>query len=91
MNTGRTIFSQVVDYLPLHEFRKCVKRYLGHYKVQSFSCLDQYQYTAFIKIITAKISFLSSTQLSISMMNRQLNMMSPEFPTDIVPDEILTP
>ena len=42
MNTERTIFSQVMDYLPLHEFRKCVKRYRGHYKVQSFSCLDQY-------------------------------------------------
>jgi len=27
MNIGRAIFSQVMDYLPLHEFRKCVKRY----------------------------------------------------------------
>ena len=50
MNTGRTIFSQVMDYLPLHEFRKCVRRYRGHYKIKSFSCLDQYLCMAFAQI-----------------------------------------
>ena len=50
MNTGKTIFSQVMDYLPLHEFRKCVKRYHGHYKVQSFSCLDQYLCMSFAQL-----------------------------------------
>ena len=50
MNTGKTIFSQVMDYLPLHEFRKCVKRYRGHYKVQSFSCLDQYLCMSFAQL-----------------------------------------
>ncbi len=50
MNTGRTIFSQIMDYLPLHEFRKCVKRYRGHYKVQSFSCLDQFLCMAFAQL-----------------------------------------
>ena len=47
MNTGRTIFSQVMDSLPLSEFRKCVQRYRGDYKVQSFSCLDQFLAMAF--------------------------------------------
>ena len=50
MNTERTIFSQIMDYLPLHEFRKCIKRYRGHYKVQSFSCLDQYLCMAFAQL-----------------------------------------
>ncbi len=39
MNSGRTIFSQVMDFLPLQEFRRCVQRYRGEYKMQSFSCL----------------------------------------------------
>jgi hypothetical protein len=39
-----------MDYLPLHEFRKCVRRYHGHYKVQSFSCLDQYLCLAFAQL-----------------------------------------
>jgi hypothetical protein len=50
MNTEKTIFSQIMDYLPLHEFRKCVKRYRGHYKVKSFSCLDQYFCMAFAQL-----------------------------------------
>ncbi len=50
MNTGRTVFSQIMDYLPMHEFRKCVKRYGGNYKVKSFSCLDQFLCMAFAQL-----------------------------------------
>lgn len=50
MNTGQTIFSQVMDYLPMHEFRKCVARYRGNYKVQKFSCLDQLLCMAFAQL-----------------------------------------
>jgi hypothetical protein len=42
MNTGKTVFSQVMEFLPLYEFRKCVKRYHGDYKIKSFSCMDQF-------------------------------------------------
>ena len=42
MNTGKIIFSQAIDHLPIHTFRRCVQRYRGHYKVQGFSCLDQH-------------------------------------------------
>ena len=50
MNTGRTIFSQIMDFLPLREFRKCVKRYRGNYKVQKFSRLDQFLCMAFAQL-----------------------------------------
>ena len=40
MNSGGTIFAQLMDFLPLAEFRRCVDRNDGDYKVQSFSCLD---------------------------------------------------
>ena len=50
MNTGRTVFSQIMDCLPMHEFRKCVKRYRGNYKVKSFSCLDQFLCMAFAQL-----------------------------------------
>ena len=45
-----TVFSQLMDTLPLYEFRKCVHRYQGHYKVQSFSCLDQFLCMAFAQL-----------------------------------------
>ncbi len=50
MNSGQTVFSQVMDLLPLQQFRKCVDRYGGHYKVQTFSCLDQFLCMAFAQL-----------------------------------------
>ena len=73
MNTGRTIFSQIMDYLPLHEFRKCVKRYRGHYKVQSFSCLDQFLCMAFAQL-TYRESLRDIEACLRSMENRLYHM-----------------
>ena len=50
MNSGRTIFAQVMDFLPLPEFGRCVERYRGDYKVQSFSCWDQFLCLAFAQL-----------------------------------------
>jgi hypothetical protein len=50
MNSGKTIFSQVMDFLPMYEFQKCVERYNGHYKIKSFSCWDQFLCLAFAQL-----------------------------------------
>ncbi len=50
MDNGRLIFSQLMDYLPHNEFRKCVKRYNGNHKVKTFSCFDQYLCMAFAQL-----------------------------------------
>ena len=50
MNAGRTVFAQVMDFLPLPEFRACVARYEGRAKGQSFSCLDQFLTLAFAQL-----------------------------------------
>ena len=50
MNTGRTIFSQVMEHLPLNDFRDCVQKYRGEYKVKSFSCLDQFLCMTFAQL-----------------------------------------
>ena len=50
MYTGKIIFSQIIDHLPMHTFRRCVQRYRGHYKVQRFSCRDQYLCMAFAQL-----------------------------------------
>jgi IS4 transposase len=42
MNSGRSIFAQLVEHLPVHEFRKCVDRYQGNHRIKSFSCWDQF-------------------------------------------------
>ncbi len=50
MYAGKIVFAQLIDQLPLHALRRCVERYRGHYKVQSFSCLDQYRCMAFAQL-----------------------------------------
>lgn len=50
MNQGKTVFSQIMDFLPSHEFKKCVNRYRGNYKVKTFSCLDQFYCMAFAQL-----------------------------------------
>ncbi len=50
MYFGKVIFSQVMEFLPLHVFRQCVDRYNGNYKVKEFTCLDQYYSMAFAQI-----------------------------------------
>ena len=50
MYTGKLVFAQVMEYLPLHTFRRCVARYRGDHKVRSFSCLDQFLCMAFAQL-----------------------------------------
>jgi len=50
MNSGQTVFAQLLDFLPLREFRQCVERYRGNYKVKDFSCLDQFLCMAFAQL-----------------------------------------
>lgn len=50
MHIGRTIFAQLIDHLPRHEFSKCVARYNGNYKFRGFSCLDQFLCLAFAQL-----------------------------------------
>ena len=50
MNSGKSIFSQLMDFLPAYEFRQCVERYQGNYKLKSFSCWDQFLCMAFAQL-----------------------------------------
>src|SRR3981189_1011446 len=50
MNTGRTVFSQLMDFLPTYEFQKCVRRYRGDHGLRNFSCRDQFLSMAFAQL-----------------------------------------
>jgi len=50
MNSGKTVFTQLMDFLPVHEFRRCVARYRGQYRARSFSCWDQFLCMAFAQL-----------------------------------------
>lgn len=50
MYKGRTVFSQILDFLPMHKFRRCVERYNGNKGVRTFTCLDQFMCMAFAQL-----------------------------------------
>ena len=47
MNTGRTVFAQLIAHLSHIEFQKCVTRYDGDQHHRNLSCWDQYLAMAF--------------------------------------------
>ena len=47
MRAGKTIFSQVMEWIHPEPFRRCVRRYQGHYRVRRFPRWDQFLAMAF--------------------------------------------
>jgi hypothetical protein len=47
MNTGKTVFAQLMEHVPRYEFGKCVDRYGGEVRVRKFTCWDQFCCMAF--------------------------------------------
>ena len=50
MNTGKTVFSQVMEFIPWHTFQRRVERYKGNYRIKNFSCSDQFLCMAFAQL-----------------------------------------
>src|ERR1035437_667192 len=50
MNDGRTIFSQLISFLPDREFRRCVARYRGDSRLRGLSCWEQFLAMAFAQL-----------------------------------------
>jgi len=73
MNQGRTVFSQVMDFVPMYEFRKCVARYRGNHRVRSFSCLSQFLCMAFAQL-TYRESLRDIESCLNSMSNKLYHM-----------------
>lgn len=50
MYSGKMVLSQIMEFFPMYEFQKCVKRYQGNYKVKNFSCWEQFLCMAFAQL-----------------------------------------
>jgi len=50
MYSGPLVFTQVMDFMPLKTFQRCVARYQGNFSVKHFSCLDQFRVMAFAQL-----------------------------------------
>jgi hypothetical protein len=47
MISEKIIFAQLMDFLPIYDFRRCVKRYDGNKYIKAFSCWNQNLFMAF--------------------------------------------
>ena len=50
MHQGKLVFSQLMAYLPMSTFGRCVAKHRGENKVKDFSCLDQFFAMAFAQL-----------------------------------------
>jgi hypothetical protein len=50
MHQGKLVFAQLMAHLPLSTFRRCVAAHQGDFKVQDFTCLDQFFAMAFAQL-----------------------------------------
>ena len=67
MHSGKAVFAQLMEWIHPEQFRRCVTRYDGHYKVRHFSCWDQFLAMAF-----AQITFRESlADIEICLRSRQ--------------------
>lgn len=73
MYRGKIVFSQIMDFLPMYYFHKCVKRYQGNYKVINFSCYEQYLCMAFAQL-TFRESLRDIESCLRSMQNKVYHM-----------------
>ena len=50
MNTEKTIFAQLLSFIPRYEFDKCVARYKGNHRVRAFTCWEQFIVMCFAQL-----------------------------------------
>lgn len=50
MNTGKTLFAQIMNFLPLKTFHRIVARHGGDKGVRSLTCAEQFRAMAFAQL-----------------------------------------
>jgi len=67
---SKTIFSQIMDFIPKYKFDKCVERYDGNYRTRNFKCWDQFLCMSF-----AQLSYRESLRDIDACLNSQPNKL----------------
>ena len=70
MYTGKLVFAQAMEHLPMHTFRRCIQRYEGNKHIKRFTCQDQYRCMAF-----AQLTYRESLRDIEACLNAQHNKL----------------
>ena len=71
MNTQKSIFTQIMSFIPRYEFYKYVKKYNGHYKVHSFTCWEQFLCMSFAQLTNRES--LRDIEACLCSLNKKLH------------------
>ena len=50
MHIGKTVFAQLMTFMPEYEFQKCVDHYKGDYRVRKFPCREHFLVMSFAQL-----------------------------------------
>lgn len=50
MHTGKTVFAQLMMFIPEYEFQKCVDHYNGDYRIRTFPCREHFLVMSFAQL-----------------------------------------
>ncbi len=50
MHIGKTVFAQLMTFMPEYEFQKCVDHYKGDYRVRKFTCREHFLVMSFAQL-----------------------------------------
>ena len=70
MNSGQTVFSKIMEFVPKYKFDKLVSKYKGNYKFRTFSCWDQFLCMSF-----AQLTYRESLRDIEACLNAQPNKL----------------
>ena len=54
MNIGKTVFAQLMSFLPTYEFNKCVEKYKGNHRVRNFTCTEHFYVMGFAQLTNSE-------------------------------------
>jgi hypothetical protein len=84
MHLGKTVFTQVMEWVHPEQFRRCVARYQGNYKVSNFSCWEQFLAMGF-----AQMTFRESlADIEICLRSRGRQLYHLGFQSSIAPSTL---
>ena len=69
MNIGKTLFSQLMDFVPWSTFTRIVGRYGGDQRVRKLSCAEQFRAVAFAQLTYRESQRDIETCLSVQETN----------------------
>lgn len=50
MNIGKTVFAQLMSFLPTYEFNKCIEKYKSIHRVRNFTCKEHFYVMGFAQL-----------------------------------------